>query len=388
MHGFLKTSSYANDLIALVWYIALRLLMKTLPEARVVVVAASMEGIDALARLISQLPSTFTLPVVVHVHRLQGQVLERLKSPKWRSESRVDVVQARDGEHVVPGRVYVIPADKSMRFSGVNKLSLNAITASSSANELFESAAQWYESGAIGVVLSGLGTDGTRGLKAIFKVEGTRIIQSPSESTFSSMPSNALLGHHVQHSVLLDQLGHLLVSLTGQPESADEVFADKPIKLRRRVLTSSEQRTESLDRSIVSILNVMREQLLMDIVLVTKQAGDRVVITHSSNSVDDTSIQGLSLPKNQTLCQRVLDGHLPAVMPDVEMMRLTHDLPDTPVHVGAYMAAPVWLQNGDLYGTLCCLSNNSSPELDQLKYQRLQMSARQIARLVNEAEMA
>ena len=51
-----------------------------LPKARVVVVAASMEGIDALARLISQLPSTFALPVVAHVQRLQGPDIAKLKN--------------------------------------------------------------------------------------------------------------------------------------------------------------------------------------------------------------------------------------------------------------------------------------------------------------------
>lgn len=354
-------------------------------EARVVVVAASMEGIDALARLIDQLPATFPLPVVVHVHRLHGQVVVRLKGQKWRSASKLDVVYARDGDNVLPGRVYVIAAGESMSFSVLGTLSLDADASASNANELFESAARWYQAGTIGVVLSGLGTDGAYGLKAITKVNGTRIIQSPSESTFSGMPSNALLTDHVQHSVLLDQLGQLLISLTDDVKTTGEVFSDRPVKSPRRILTSGERRTETLDRSIVGILSVMREQLAIDIVLVTKKAGDQVIVSHLAGDIDDDDIQGMSLPKDQTLCQRVLDGHLPAVMPDVDMLRLTHDVPATPFHVGAYMAAPVWLQNGELYGTLCCLRNHSAPELDQLHYQRLQMSARQIARLVNEA---
>jgi two-component system chemotaxis response regulator CheB len=358
-----------------------------LPKARVVVVAASMEGIDALARLISQLPSTFALPVVAHVQRLQGPDIAKLKNHEWRFASRPDVVHARDGDHVVPGRVYVIPEGKSMTFSAVDRLSVNSEATSSSADELFASAADWYEAGAIGVVLNGLGTDGTQGLRAITKVDGIRIIQSPIESTFSSMPSNALLGDHVQHSVLLDQLGHLLISLTGESEFTEEVKIDKPVKTPRRLLSSGELRIESLDRSIVGILDMMREQLLMDIVLVTKKSGDDVVIIHSTDCVDDDSLEGVSIPKNQSLCQQVLNGHLPAVMPDVETMRLTHEVPATLAHVGAYMAAPVWLHNGDIYGTLCCLRSDSAPELDELQYRRLQMSARQIARLVNEAGM-
>ncbi|RZI54640.1 MAG: hypothetical protein EOP12_01755 [Pseudomonas sp.] len=359
--------------------------MNTPLENRVVVIAASMEGIDALARLISQLPSTFPLPMVVHVHGLRGQIIVRLKGRKWRSASKLDVVYAQDGDIILAGRIYVIPAGKRMVFSKIGTLSLDSDATASNANELFESAASWYQSGVIGVVLSGLGTDGTHGLKAITKVDGTRIIQSPSEATFSSMPSNALLDDHVQHSVLLDQLGPLLISLTEEIEIPNEVSSKRLPRVPRRVLTSGEQQSESLDRSIGGILSVMREQLRMDIVLVTKKSGDEVVVSHSTDSLSEDSIQGLSMPKDQTLCQRVLDGHLPAVIPDVETMRLTHDVPATPIAVGAYMAAPVWLKNGDLYGTLCCLSAHSAPELDKIQYQRLQMSARQIARLVNEA---
>ena len=178
-----------------------------------------------------------------------------------------------------------------------------------------------------------------------------------------------------------------MISLTGKSEFTEEVKVDKPAKTPRRVLSSGELRTESLDRSIVGILGMMREQLLMDIVLVTKKSGDDVVIIHSTDCMDDDSVEGVAIPKDQSLCQQVLNGHLPAVMPDVETMRLTHEVPATLARVGAYMAAPVWLHNGELYGTLCCLSADSAPELDELQYRRLQMSARQIARLVNEAGM-
>jgi hypothetical protein len=129
----------------------------------------------------------------------------------------------------------------------------------------------------------------------------------------------------------------------------------------------------------------MRMELVMDIVFVSKVAGDAVIVTHSTSSLDKAGIQGMSHPKAQSLCQLILDGRLPTVIPDVAVLRLTHDVPVTPVTSGAYMAAPVWLRSGALYGTLCCLNVAASPELGQRHYERLQMSARQIARLVNEA---
>ena len=69
-------------------------------------------------------------------------------------------------------------------------------------DRLFESAAHFYRSGVIGVVLSGLGTDGTTGLLAIAGVDGVRVVQSPYEATFPSMPLSALIGDHVQYAVM------------------------------------------------------------------------------------------------------------------------------------------------------------------------------------------
>ena len=58
-------------------------------------------------------------------------------------------------------------------------------------DRLFESVAHFYRSGVIGVVLSGLGTNGTPGLLAIAAVDGVRVVQSPYEATFPSMPLRA-----------------------------------------------------------------------------------------------------------------------------------------------------------------------------------------------------
>ncbi|RZI56813.1 MAG: hypothetical protein EOP14_05530, partial [Pseudomonas sp.] len=240
-------------------------------------------------------------------------------------------------------------------------------------------------SGVIGVVLSGLGTDGTIGLQAITDAQGIRIVQSPTEAEFASMPSSALRGDHVQYSVMLDELVPLLEALVLQPDPVALLSPEAQAELTRLLSTSREDRDRSLDRSIVDILAVMRVELVMDIVFVSKVAGDAVMVTHSTFNPGETGIQGMSHPKTQSLCQLVLDGRLPAVMPDVAALRLTHDVPVTPVTPGAYMAAPVWLRSGALYGTLCCLNLAASPELGQRHYERLQMSARQIARLVNEA---
>ncbi len=81
----------------------------------------------------------------------------------------------------------------------------------------------------------------------------------------------------------------------------------------------------------------------------------------------------------------MLDGRLPSVIPDVAALRGTHDLPDSPLPVGAYMAAPVRLHDGTLFGTLCCFSFGPQKHLGEREYKRLQMSARLTAQLIDDA---
>lgn len=351
----------------------------------VVVIASSVEGIDALARVANQLPASFPLPVVVQFHGSRRQSIRRLTRSRWQLTSKVDVAYALDGEHLEAGCVYVIPAENGLVFKARGVLGYGSDGSKSSADDLFKSAALWYGAGVIGVVLDGLGTDGTIGLRAITDAQGIRIVQSPVEATFAGMPSSALRSDHVQYSVMIDQLVPLLRALTARPDPAASLSSEVQAELIRLLSTSKEDRTKSLNRSVVDILALMRMELAMDIVFVSKAVGDVVMTTHVASTPGGIDIQGMSLPKDQSLCQRVLDGRLPAVIPDVATLRVTHEVPIISVAPGAYMAAPVWLRSGTLYGTLCCLSWATSPELGQRHYERLQMSARQIARLVNDA---
>lgn len=354
-------------------------------DHRVIVIASSVKGIDALARLVNQLPPSFPLPVVVQVHGLRRQSIDRLTRSRWQLDTRVEVVYAQDGDYLGAGCIYVIPAEKGLVFTGRSMLGYASDAAKSSVDDLFRSAALWHGSGVIGVVLSGLGTDGTMGLLAITNAQGIRIVQSPTEAAFSSMPASALRGDHVQYSVMLDELVALLVALVAQPTPAEPLSTEVQAELTRLLSTSKEDRDRSLDRSIVDILAVMRRELVMDIVFVSKEAGDAVIATHSTSNPGDVGSQGTSGPRNRSLCQLVLDGRSPVVMSDAAATRLAQDVAATPVLPGACMAAPVWLRGGTLYGTLCCLNLAVSPAQGQRQLDRLEMSARQIARLVNEA---
>jgi two-component system CheB/CheR fusion protein len=109
--------------------------------------------------------------------------------------SKLIVEQAEDGMEVQCNQVYLIPSNKYMTIRGGNlyltekdKIQGPHLTI----NTFFESLAANYGKKAIGIILSGLGSDGTEGIKAIKKAGGMVMARDPETSEFSSMPSHAI----------------------------------------------------------------------------------------------------------------------------------------------------------------------------------------------------
>lgn len=143
--------------------------------------------------------------------------------------------------------------------------------------------------------------------------------------------------------------------------------------------------TDLLNQSILEVLRLIREDLAMDMVLITMHIDDDVVIAHAATAPEESDVEGMRHPRELSICQRVLDGRLPAVIPDMAVLKKTHDVPPTPIVPAAFMAVPVVLASGRRYGVLCCLKSTPMRELDVCHYRRLEMSAQHIARLVDEA---
>jgi len=109
--------------------------------------------------------------------------------------SKLIVQEAENGMTVICNEVYLIPHDKFMTISnGMLMMSdkENVKGPHLTINTFFNSLAADCGKKAIGVILSGLGSDGTEGIKAIKKAGGMVIARSPANSEFSSMPSSAI----------------------------------------------------------------------------------------------------------------------------------------------------------------------------------------------------
>ena len=105
------------------------------------------------------------------------------------------VVEAQDQMAVVPNRVYVIPPNRDMTiFHGVLQLSVPAgVRAQRMPIDFFlRSLAEEQGEKAIGVILSGTGTDGTLGLRAIKGAGGVSFVQDPCTAKYDGMPTSAV----------------------------------------------------------------------------------------------------------------------------------------------------------------------------------------------------
>ena len=109
--------------------------------------------------------------------------------------SKLIIEEAEDGMKVLCNQVYLIPSNKYMTIRGgtlylteKEKVQGPHLTI----NTFFDSLAANYGKKAIGIILSGLGSDGTEGIKAIKKAGGMVMARNPETSEFSSMPSHAI----------------------------------------------------------------------------------------------------------------------------------------------------------------------------------------------------
>ncbi|MFA5138537.1 MAG: chemotaxis protein CheB [Elusimicrobiota bacterium] len=158
----------------------------------VVGVGASAGGLDAFRRLLEALPSRPGMAFVLVPHLSpwhESQLTEILSKA-----TRMPVTQARSRTRVLPDHVYILPPNRDMRIQGgALRLARRKPGPQSAVDVFLASLADDQGGRAIGVVLSGEGSDGTRGLERIKSQGGVVFAQSEGSAGHPSMPRSAVL---------------------------------------------------------------------------------------------------------------------------------------------------------------------------------------------------
>jgi len=175
---------------------------------------ASAGGIEALTGILKRLPATLPATVGVVLHR----------SPTFESKldwllgrfSALPVDEPADGDPIKPGVIYIAPRDVHLsmqddtwRLHRGPKVHFSR----PAVDPLFMSAAVNRGRRAVGVLLSGGGSDGVLGLLAIKAAGGLSIAQQPSEAQTPSMPRHAIAEDHVDAVLRLHEIASLITAL-------------------------------------------------------------------------------------------------------------------------------------------------------------------------------
>lgn len=199
------------------------------PLQSLVVVGSSAGGIEALSRLVATLPADFPAPLVLAQHldprhpSHLGEILAR------RSVLPVRTVTVL--EHLEPGVVYVVPANRHVEITD-HMVRLRADTGrrpKPSVDLLLTTAARVYGERLIAVVLTGTGSDGTAGARAVKATGGMVIIENPATAAYPGMPES-LAPSTVDVVADLERIGPLLYDLLtdaplAEPPEAQEEAA-------------------------------------------------------------------------------------------------------------------------------------------------------------------
>lgn len=142
-----------------------------------------------------------------------------------------------------------------------------------------------------------------------------------------------------------------------------------------------------IEVAIGSLLRVVREQLQLEVVFVGEFVQDNRVFRQISARGSDAIIKpGQFHPLDETICQRIVDGRMPALVHDVASVRTRYALPDYYEALGGHIGVPVRFSDGTLYGMLCGFSFEACPQLGPRDVKRLEMAANATARLIAQAE--
>lgn len=185
----------------------------------IVVIGISTGGPQALKLLISELPEDFPVPVAVVLHMPEGYT--QMYARKLNDSCALHVVEARAGDVVKPGTVLIAPAGRHLSFRkselGMVTVKLDArpfdLPHRPAADVLFQSAAEIYRERVLGIVMTGMGSDGKQGAAWIKSKGGLVFTQSEDTCVVYGMPG----------SVVAAGLSDKVVPLQGMARAMEEV---------------------------------------------------------------------------------------------------------------------------------------------------------------------
>ncbi|HIJ88312.1 MAG TPA: chemotaxis response regulator protein-glutamate methylesterase [Desulfuromonadales bacterium] len=186
-----------------------------------VAIGSSTGGPPALQQIFSAFKQQYPFAIVVAQHMPPG--FTKAFADRLNRTSRFDIKEAEDGDLVLPGRALIAPGGKNMVFeaSGEAQVAARIVNPSQmdryvpSVDVMFQACAEMYRKRVTAVILTGMGNDGSSGVRCIKELGGYVIAESEATAIVYGMPREAVATGVVDRCIPLDQIAAEIIMQGG-----------------------------------------------------------------------------------------------------------------------------------------------------------------------------
>ncbi len=196
---------------------------------KAIVIGASAGGFFALKKLITALPSDFSIPILIVQHI--SPTSDSYMAKHLNKLSGLTVKEADEKEIIKPGHVYIAPPNYHILIEEDCTISLSTSEKKNysrpSIDILFETATFAYGEELIGIVLTGANNDGSSGLLSIKNSGGYCIVQDPDEAEVDTMPLAAIKTSNPQKILTIEGIAKLLIKINNASKKQNKIKKKK-----------------------------------------------------------------------------------------------------------------------------------------------------------------
>jgi two-component system chemotaxis response regulator CheB len=182
---------------------------------KLIIIGGSAGSLQVILNFLAAIPRSFLLPVLVVLHR--NGVFESNLEELFSSRTSLPVKEVEEKDPVVPGTIYVCPADYHVLLEKDHSFSLDYSErvnySRPSIDVTFRSAADSFRRGLIALLLSGGNADGVEGLEYVKARGGVVVVQDPATADVPFMPQQAILKDEVDYVVPADEIPAFILGL-------------------------------------------------------------------------------------------------------------------------------------------------------------------------------
>jgi two-component system chemotaxis response regulator CheB len=191
---------------------------------RLVVISSSTGGPRALMQLIPSFPEDISAAILIVQH--MPPMFTKSLAERLQLSSKINVMEAQDGDEIKKGLALIAPGDHHMIVNSNGQIRLNqdppVCGVRPSANITMKSGAEYYKDKTLGVVLTGMGSDGTDGALYIKELGGQVLVQNEASCAVYGMPSSVVNAGGADKILSLPEMTEEIIQACNNQEQHDD----------------------------------------------------------------------------------------------------------------------------------------------------------------------